>query len=424
MTRLCLGDLSMDGKWFVGKNKSVNSQFLNEKNFKKVMLLLVIQSNIAYDKINFKIYLYIKLKAGILLKHIIRIVILVIVVLLIFYIAENQAKDNKPLESPVKQGTAIPVEDKGIGSAIPQTSRPDEGISIFVGKPVGELIEALGEPDRVEPSYYQYDWWIYQKDHRLMASVTNDGIVNQLYTAADESNVAPFEMAQSIDDIYRFTIVGSEVDVQLDENMYTFSLNSEDMQTRPLIIFQDLYAQLYIDQEEDILKGVRFIDPETLILHQPYEMTYMGELLVSKPPSSIQQLEVNQTAERQIFELTNLIRESYHLPELRSNYALGQFARKHSELLAFENISTEETEKMESLTNRLKLAEIEHKKAGENTAFDYADAIEAVHGWLNSPDHRKVLLGKDFTHLGTGAYGNYFTETFIKSTVDDQLERQ
>lgn len=359
-----------------------------------------------------------------MLKHIIRIAILVTVVLLIFYIADNRVKDNEPLEAPVKHGTAIPVEDKGIGSAIPQTSRPDEGVSIYVGKPVELLIEALGEPDRIEPSYYAYDWWIYQNEHRLMASVTSEGTVNQLYTATEESNIAPFEMAQSIDDIYRFTIVGSEVDVKLDENIYTFSLNSEDMQTRPLIIFQDLYAQLYIDQEEGVLKGVRFIDPRTLILHQPYEMTYRGELLVSKPPSSLQQLEVNLTAERQIFDLTNLIRESYRLPQLRNNYALGQFARKHSEYLALENISTEEPEKTESLTNRLKLAEIEHKKAGENTAFDYADAIEAVHGWLNSPDHRKVLLGKDFTHLGTGVYGSYFTETFIKSTIDDQLEWQ
>ena len=30
---------------------------------------------------------------------------------------------------------------------------------------------------------------------------------------------------------YRFTIVGSEVDVMVDENIYTFSLNSEDLQT-------------------------------------------------------------------------------------------------------------------------------------------------------------------------------------------------
>lgn len=368
----------------------------------------------------------ISLKAGIILKKIIRIAVLLILVLILFYVMGNWEKDNKPLESPVKHGSAVPVEDKGIGSAIPQTSRPDEGLSIYIGKSVEEIVENFGEPDRIEPSYYPYDWWVYQKDYQIIVGVTHDGLVNQLYTATDQTNIAPFEMGQSIDDIYRFTIVGSEVDVELDENSYTFSLNSEDMQTRPLIIFQDLFAQLYIDREKGELKGIRFINPETLILHQPYEMTYMGELLVAKPPSSAQLLEGNQTAERQIFEITNLIRKSYRLPELQRDYTLGQFARKHSEMLAFENIGQEETEKIDSLTNRLKLAEIEHKKAGENTAFHYADAIEAVHGWLNSPEHRKVLLGKDFTHMGTGAYGNYFTQTFIKSVADgnDEIEEE
>lgn len=45
---------------------------------------------------------------------------------------------------------------------------------------------------------------------------------------------------------------------------------------------------------------------------------------------------------------------------------------------------------------------------------------------MNSPEHRKVLLGKDFTHMGTGAYGNYFTQTFIKSVADgnDEIEEE
>ena len=29
--------------------------------------------------------------------------------------------------------------------------------------------------------------------------------------------------------------------------------------------------------------AVRFIDPITLVLHQPYDMTYMGEMIVSNP---------------------------------------------------------------------------------------------------------------------------------------------
>ena len=49
--------------------------------------------------------------------------------------------------------------------------------------------------------------------------------------------------------------------LMIDENIYTFSLNSEDLQTRLLIIYKDLYAQLYIDNVDGELEAVRFIDP-------------------------------------------------------------------------------------------------------------------------------------------------------------------
>ena len=353
------------------------------------------------------------------LKIFIRIAVLLFIVLLLFYIMGDRVKENKPLESPVKHGTAVPVQDKGVGSAIPQTSRPEQGLSTLVGELVEVLVEKMGEPSRVEPSGYGYDWWIYRGDQNLMVGVTKDGFVNQVYTTDESINIEPFEIGQDLNDIYRFTIVGSEVDVIVDENIYTFSLNGDDLQTRLLVVYKGLYGQLYIDREDGQLEAIRFIEPSTLILHQPYEMTYMGELLVSKPPSSTLQVEVNRTVERQVFELTNIYRSKHGVSELQGDYALGFFASQHSEKLALQNTQEENGDTPENLLKRLKEASIEHKKAGENTANGYVDAIEAVHGWLNSPAHRKVLLDKDFTHLGVGAYGNYYTQNFIKTANED-----
>ena len=73
------------------------------------------------------------------MKILIRIAVLLFIVLLLFYIMGDRVKENKPLESPVKHGTAVPVQDKGVGSAIPQTSRPEQGLSTLVG----ELVEVL-----------------------------------------------------------------------------------------------------------------------------------------------------------------------------------------------------------------------------------------------------------------------------------------
>jgi uncharacterized protein YkwD len=359
------------------------------------------------------------MRVGIVVKIIIRVAILLLVALAIFYLTGNHVRENEPLQSPVKQGAAVPVTDKGVGTAIPQTSRPEKGMSIFVGNKAETLVEKWGEPTRIEPSGYGYDWWVYLDDLKFMAGVNNKGIVNQIYTTESDAEVYPFQIGQNIDDIFRFTIVGSEVDVMIGENVYTFSLNGEDLKTRLLIIYKGLFVQLYLDNESGDLQAVRFINPETLILHQPYEMTYMGELIVSKPPSSTLQMEVNRTAERQIFEITNLYRLKFNVPEVIYDYDLTIFARDYSEKMALKNYSTGETTDTEKLSDRLDEAMIDHRKAAENIAFDYVDAIEAVHGWLNSPAHRSILLDKDFTHLGTGSYGNYYTQDFIKATKED-----
>ncbi|MBO0601049.1 hypothetical protein I2483_05200 [Sporosarcina sp. E16_3] len=351
-----------------------------------------------------------------------KIIFLLIIVLLVFYIMDDRVKENKPLESPVKHGAAIPVPGTGDGLPIPQAARPESGISLLVGKSVDSLFEQLGKPDRIEPSTYGYDWWIYNEDQELMVGVW-DGKVNQVYTADLPSNIDPFEIGQDVQDIYRFTIVESEVAVQIGESIYTFTLNSDDVNNRLLIEYENVYAQLYIDGVDGKLEAIRFIDPITLILHQPYDMSYMGEIVSAERPSSSMQMEVNRAMERQIFGLTNLYRKNHELNELLSDYDLAVVARKHSEDMALENYFSHESPVTGNLADRLKEAGIEHRKARENIAFNYVDAIEAVHGWLNSPAHREVLLQKDVTHLGTGAYGKYYTQVMIREIAEEKRQQ-
>ena len=351
-----------------------------------------------------------------------RISALLIVVLLVFYYTNDRVKENKLLESPIKQIAAGPVPNKGVGAAIPQTSRPEKGLSTFVGENTETLVAKMGKPNRIEPSGYGYDWWVYFGDLNFMAGVTDTGKVNQLYTSDPSSAVSPFKIGQDIKDIYRFTIVGSEIDIPIGENIYTFSLNGDDLQNRLLIIYKELYAQLYVDHVDGELEAVRFIDPVTLVLHQPYDMTFMGEMLVPPIPSSTMQLEVDRTAERQIFELTNSYRSRHGVAELENDYKLKDVARQNSKEMALGNFSSESSE-LTNLTDRLKEANIEHRRAGENIASNYVDAIEAVHGWLNSPAHRNVLLDRYFTNIGTGVYGKYYTQSIILLNGEDKKQR-
>lgn len=353
------------------------------------------------------------------MKGFLKVGVVLIVLLLVFYYTDDRIKENELLESSPKQVTAIPQLNEGVGAPITHTSRPAEGLSTYVGKSTEELIDKMGEPDRIEPSSYGYNWWIYFEDINFMAGVTNENQVNQIYTSTLLSDVKPFTIGQSVEDIYRFTIFESEVNVTLNDNVYTFSLNGEDQKNRLLIIYKDLYAQLYVDQVDGVLEGVRFIDPETLVLHQPYDMTFTGEMLVPHVPSSTVQVEVDRAAERQIFELTNSYRQKRNIPELEMDYQLKVVAQKHSKDLMLGSYSSSQALEPGNLTNRLKEAGIDQKRAGENIASNYVDAIEVVHGWLNSSAHRKVMLDKYFTHIGTGTFGKVYSESLILKNKDD-----
>lgn len=343
-----------------------------------------------------------------------KIALLLVVLLALFYLLDSRVHENEPLESPVKHGTAIPSSDKEFVDTPAGSKRPETGLSTFVGQSEEKLIEEMGEPDRIEPSAYGYEWWVYSNDINMMAGVGN-GTVNQIFSADDASDLSPLVIGQNINEVFRFSIIESEVNVTLDENVYTFTLNSQDLKDRILLKYEDLYAQVYVDSEDEIIESVRFIDPKTLVIHQPYDMEFKGELVTAERPSSTVQMEVDRSMERQIFELTNVYRERHRVEPLNSDYWLSMLARNHSKDMAIENYFSHESPSSGNLSDRLKSFGIEHKKAGENIATNYVDAIEAVHGWLNSPAHRSVLLDSDATDIGTGAYGKYYTQVLIKS---------
>ncbi|GKV67689.1 putative membrane protein YlbC [Sporosarcina sp. NCCP-2716] len=349
------------------------------------------------------------------MKRIWKVALLLVVVLAFFYFWDDGIRENDPLESPVKPGTAISGGEGSQQQAGNMAPRPVRGISTWVGQPASKLTDKMGNPDRKDLSAYGFEWWIYNTKPMIMAGVA-EGTVNQIYSGDREADVYPYVNGQSSEDIYRSSLIESELEVGVGENQYTFVLNGEDVKNKMLIQYDGLFAQLYIDETGEELEGVRFIDPMTLVKQQPYDLFYKGEMVDVKKPSSDDQFAVDRALERQILDITNLYRTNHELGRLKRDYRLQVVAREHSKEMALQNYFSQDSPTSGSLSNRLELAGITVKKAGENIALNYTDAIEAVHGWLNSPAHREVLLDRDFSHIGTGVYGNYYTQNLIQET--------
>ncbi|WP_391120742.1 CAP domain-containing protein [Psychrobacillus sp. L3] len=355
------------------------------------------------------------------MKNLFRILIAIAIVLAVFIYFDNPIQENELLTGSNNTGQIIPQESKEIVETNNIFSRPKTGISVLVGQPSSKVIKLLGKPTRIEPSSFGYEWWVYNDSYSSYQLIgVSEEKVKQVFVIGNSVVVTPYKIGQSIEEIYRFTLVQSEITIAIGTNTYTFSLNEDDINDRILVQFDNLLAILYIDVVDKKLEAVRFSDLETLLLQKPYDILYNGSMIETLTPSSSFQIAVDRANERQIFEITNAYRLRHGVNVLESDISLQDIARMQSKEMAKNNVVVNDLAEIPKLSDTLKESEIEFSRAGGNTAAFYFDAGEAVNGWLNSKNHRDTLLGRKYTHTGVGVYGNYYTQNLIEIPISKE----
>ncbi|WP_059170021.1 CAP domain-containing protein [Bacillus sp. FJAT-27445] len=356
------------------------------------------------------------------LKALLRILILSTVFLTIgFYVSQDNTgyKDSLIREEPVPEPEKPAQKQKGGATGYGIPDRPDKGLSILIGKTVAEVEKVLGNPQRIDKSSYDYDWYIYNLylDKYIQVGVLDNKAVT-IYAMGRDTNVAPFAIGNPLEEIFTSFAIHTNITIDYGGNAYRLELNDTDVNTMPLIQLGDIFAQLYIDKFNGSLSSVRFLDAETLIKQRPYEVAYRGTLIEAKALADEDWQEVEVGAEKQIFDLSNVLRVRHGLEPLKWDEKTAQAAYGHSvdmyETNSFSHISKE----YGNLSDRLKKAKVVYQAAGENIAANYIDAPAVVEGWLNSKGHRESLLNGDFTHLGVGVYRKYYTQNFIQKWLE------
>ncbi|NLY80207.1 MAG: CAP domain-containing protein [Lysinibacillus sp.] len=347
------------------------------------------------------------------MKTLFRILIVLSFFAIIYYYTSESSYELEPLEGPNSSSPVIPktVSPEGFEDALP---RPETGMSTYIHQHSDMVLNRFGNPDRIDMSAYGYEWWVYNKNiESFVMFGIEDEMVTQVYIIGEGLDASPYKIGQSLDEIYRMTIVDTEITAQIGENIYTFSMTERDMRTRILTIFEGVFAQLYMDSFNDRLIGIRFMDSKTLVKHRPYEMTFVGDLI--RPPSlnSYVLQESNESNAKQLYDLVNIFRQHHDVPMLEWDYGASVVAMKHSEDMYTGNYLSNESPTNGSLKERLNAHSVQYNEAGENLATAYFDAIEAAHGWFNSESHRELILNEKFTHVGSGVFINYYTQIFI-----------
>ncbi len=295
------------------------------------------------------------------------------------------------------------------------TNHPKEGLANYIDKPVKHLLKDFGEPMRKDPSAYGYEWWIYNEEESTYMQVgVEDKTVVTLYALGNELHISPYMIGQSVEDIYRSTLMETEIVIHSEEGMYRFELSEQDLNVRPLIQLGSIYAQLTVDKFTGTLVSVRFFNKDTLVSHRPYELVYRGKLNDPKEPSEKEWRLIEKGNERQIFDITNIVRKRYNKLPVTWDEKVSHVASGHSKDMKENNYFAHDSPQYGDLSKRLQIEGVQFQKAGENIALDYIDGPAAVEGWLNSEGHRKALLDQEFTHLGVGVYEKYYTQNFLK----------
>ncbi len=290
-----------------------------------------------------------------------------------------------------------------------------KAVSHMLGKSMDELMSVYGEPDRIDPSAYDYQWWIYGQD---LDSYVQFGILDSkvvtIFAAGDKLDVSPFRIGQKYDEVYAQVPFSYEIALEANKSSYQFELSETEFNEQPLVPLENGWAQLYFDKFTKELSGIRYLDNETIIKQRPYQLIYTGELLNPKPLSREEIAEIERADAEQILTFTNIMRIRHNLRALTWNEETAQVAYLHSKDMKEENYFDHRSPKFGTLGDRLKRGNVSFQLAGENIAMNYVDAAAAVQGWMNSEGHRKNILNKDFTELGVGVFEKYYTQNFIR----------
>jgi uncharacterized protein YkwD len=291
----------------------------------------------------------------------------------------------------------------------------ESGMLSMIGKTERDVKKKFGSPTRIDASAYDYEWWIYNRSASTYFQIgMMDGRVVTAFVCGENVNVKPFYIGQPLQEIFKTMPVLSNVEIKLRAGMYRFELSEQDYSSRPIVKVGNVYAQLYVDRFTGKISSIRLMTGEVFVKMRPYELVYRGSLPNSAPLSSKQQREVEIANAKQIFDITNVIRQRYRVKPLRWHEEAAKVAYMHSKDMKDHHFFSHKSPKNGDLKDRLLAANIKFQMAGENIAAHHMDGIEAVEGWLNSKSHRETLLSEQFTYLGVGVSGDYYTQDFLR----------
>ena len=273
------------------------------------------------------------------------------------------------------------VEDNLIGS-----TEEFQFQGVHINATEAFLRSVLGEPDRIDESRFNFDWYVYNKDPKTYIQFgVFYGRVVAMYSNSDSWKSKSGIM---------LGLRKPEVQNLMNQIGAVYDQANDYFSDEKLI-------RLYYDQnDEDTLSGI-------FIVRQDFTMTN----------PDVNEERLRSSMEKQILDQANALRARHFVKPLQADAKAQEVARAHSKDMAVRNFFSHENPDGLSAFQRMKQSGISYTSAGENIAAGQFNAMSVHDAWVNSPGHRKNILSPLFQNMGVGVYyggeyGVYYTEDF------------
>ncbi|ADH98465.1 CAP-associated domain-containing protein [Salisediminibacterium selenitireducens] len=290
----------------------------------------------------------------------------------------------------------------------PVFEEEEDNIQVFsfqgleMGDSKERLLEEMGDPDRIDPSLTQYDWYVYKGDYtEYMQIGIHDGVIAAFFSpnATWAFSDRDISLGDSKED----------VESELGDHFDLIRQNPLSNRSRAFRRYErsgiEYHMMFEVNQHPAELMGLKVELAETVspLNGSSFESEYRESFI--------------EAQELMLAELINVERVKNGLSILGKMPSLTQAANFHSRHMLehdyFEHVSPDGL----TLQDRLREFDVDFSLAGENLAYGIRTAIDAHQGLMNSYRHRENILYVAYDHVGIGFEqgdgGTYWTQKFI-----------
>src|SRR5262249_21176182 len=109
-----------------------------------------------------------------------------------------------------------------------------------------------------------------------------------------------------------------------------------------------------------------------------------------------------EAVRKAVLELVNAERARARARPLLLEPRLDAAAQKHARDMLLRGYFAHESPEGKTVRQRALAAGYTWHAVGENIALGQLSAAQVVEAWMNSPEHRRNILDRDFIHMGLG----------------------